>query len=395
MSIETKQDFKNLITNIKSQKNYKEPIAFGITRCDLGQKNREKILQATYPIINWKENFGSSAVFIKAVQDSGKIIDFSKSEFTCSINDEIISNMLSSFKPFIGEAYKSEHKNIQVVNELEKLSKRSMLSDKYQIVLLFEDTKPTSVQSVYLKLYAISMQKVSLRSVNLDGAFGILHNVAWSNGVPIELDYLRENEIELKLNGKYPNIDMVDKFPRFLSHIIPQDNTRILDSSKVRFGAQLAAGTTVMPGASYVNFNAGTLGPVMVEGRISSSAIVGAGSDIGGGASILGVLSGTDGDPITIGEQTLLGANSTTGISIGDRCIIDGGLAIFTGTKIYISDNDIKEISKINNNVKLTNIVKAIELSGLNGIHFRLDSQNGKVIAKRSSKEIKLNKQLH
>jgi 2,3,4,5-tetrahydropyridine-2-carboxylate N-succinyltransferase len=395
MSIETKQDFKNLITNIKSQKNYKEPIAFGITRCDLGQKNREKILQATYPIINWKENLGSSAVFIKAVQDSGKIIDFSKSEFTCSINDEIISNMLSSFKPFIGEAYKSEHKNIQVVNELEKLSKRSMLSDKYQIVLLFEDTKPTSVQSVYLKLYAISMQKVSLRSVNLDGAFGILHNVAWSNGVPIELDYLRENEIELKLNGKYPNIDMVDKFPRFLSHIIPQDNTRILDSSKVRFGAQLAAGTTVMPGASYVNFNAGTLGPVMVEGRISSSAIVGAGSDIGGGASILGVLSGTDGDPITIGEQTLLGANSTTGISIGDGCIIDGGLAIFTGTKIYISDNDIKEISKINNNVKLTNIVKAIELSGLNGIHFRLDSQNGKVIAKRSSKEIKLNKQLH
>ena len=199
----------------------------------------------------------------------------------------------------------------------------------------------------------------------------------------------------LKTTGQYPVIDMVDKFPRFLSHIIPADNTRILDTSKVRFGAQLAAGTTVMPGASYINFNAGTLGPVMVEGRISSSAIVGAGSDVGGGASILGVLSGTDGNPITIGENTLLGANSTTGIPLGDACIIDGGIAIFAGTKITISDDELAKIQEANPEAKLCNVMKAEQLQGLNGIHFRQNSITGQMQASRSTREVKLNADLH
>ena len=201
----------------------------------------------------------------------------------------------------------------------------------------------------------------------------------------------------MKLNATYPNIDSVDKFPRFLQHIIPADNTRILDSSKVRMGAQLANGTTVMPGASYINFNAGTLGAVMVEGRISSSAIVGAGSDVGGGASILGVLSGTDGNPISIGENTLLGANSTCGMPIGDACIIDGGLAIFEGTKITINSNELAKIKEANPEANLDDkeIFKAKELMSLNGIHFRNDSTTGKVIALRSLREVKLNDELH
>ncbi|ELB3527174.1 2,3,4,5-tetrahydropyridine-2,6-carboxylate N-succinyltransferase, partial [Campylobacter coli] len=131
---------------------------------------------------------------------------------------------------------------------------------------------------------------------------GLLSNVAWSDDKPIELEYLRANEMRLKMSNQYPKIDFVDKFPRFLAHIIPEDNTRILESSKVRMGASLAAGTTIMPGASYVNFNAGTTGACMVEGRISSSAIVGEGSDVGGGASILGVLSGTSGNAISVGK---------------------------------------------------------------------------------------------
>lgn len=188
---------------------------------------------------------------------------------------------------------------------------------------------------------------------------------------------------------------MVDKFPRFLSHIIPENNTRILDTSKVRFGAQLAAGTTIMPGASYVNFNAGTLGPVMVEGRISSSAVVGSGSDVGGGASILGVLSGTDGNPITIGENCLLGANSVTGIPLGDGCIIDAGVTILAGTKIFISDDQIVKLQEVNPKVELRNNVKGAELAGLNGIHFRVDSTNGQIVARRSTKEVKLNSDLH
>jgi 2,3,4,5-tetrahydropyridine-2-carboxylate N-succinyltransferase len=160
-------------------------------------------------------------------------------------------------------------------------------------------------------------------------------------------------------------------------------------------GAQLAAGTTVMPGASYINFNAGTLGPVMVEGRISSSAIVGAGSDVGGGASILGVLSGTDGNPISIGENTLLGANSTTGIPLGDACIVDGGVALFAGTKITISDDQITKIKEANPEAKLENLMRADALQGLNGIHFRQDSKTGTYIAMRSTREVVLNADLH
>jgi 2,3,4,5-tetrahydropyridine-2-carboxylate N-succinyltransferase len=133
----------------------------------------------------------------------------------------------------------------------------------------------------------------------------------------------------------------------------------------------------------------------MVEGRISSSAVVGSGSDVGGGASILGVLSGTDGDPITIGENTLLGANSTTGIPLGDGCIIDGGLSIFAGTKVALSDKQIEKLQKINPGAKLENEMKAKDLAGLNGVHFRQNSLTGQYVVKRSTKEVKLNEELH
>jgi 2,3,4,5-tetrahydropyridine-2-carboxylate N-succinyltransferase len=227
-----------------------------------------------------------------------------------------------------------------------------------------------------------------------------LPNVAWSGREPIELEWLRTNEIELKLLGEYPTIDSVDKFPRFLSHVIPADNTRILESSKVRMGAQLAAGTTVMPGASYINFNAGTTGAVMVEGRISSSAIVAKGSDVGGGASILGVLSGTNGNPVGIGENTLLGANSVTGIPLGDGCIVDAGIAILEGTKIGIVPNQLSKIKEVNPNFTFKNsdemqFFKGLDLSGLNGIHFRQNSTNGMIMALRSQREVVLNSELH
>ena len=392
----TKEEFKAKVEQIQSESWYKNPIGFGIAKVDRGQLHKDKILQATYPIVNWGENFGSAAVFMEALKQAGEQIDTTKSELVYSISDDFLANAIEMFRPYIPEAKGEDHKNVQLVSTLANLPKELGLgADDYKIVFIFEDTNPLSVEAVYLKLYALSLGKAQLRQINLNGAFGLLHNVAWSGNMPIELDWLRANELTLKLTGKYPTIDMVDKFPRFLSHIIPADNTRILDASKVRFGAQLAAGTTVMPGASYINFNAGTLGAVMVEGRISSSAIVGAGSDVGGGASILGVLSGTDGNPISIGENTLLGANSTTGIPLGDGCIVDGGLAIFAGTKIAISDEQIKKIQEVNPEANLSNLQRADTLQGLNGIHFRQNSQTGQYIAKRSTREVKLNRELH
>jgi 2,3,4,5-tetrahydropyridine-2-carboxylate N-succinyltransferase len=394
MSINTVEEFKALVSEVKAQEGYKEAIAFGIARVDRGQKNAEKILQANFGLINWNENFGSSAVFIKALQDANRSVDFSGSEFVTTINEKFVANALASFAPYLSEATGEAHKNIQVIKTLADMGD---IGKDFRIVFLFEDANAQSVEAVYLKLYALSQAKAPLRSVNLNGAFGILSNVAWVGNTPYELDYLRENEIEMKLNGTYPAVDAVDKFPRFLQHIIPADNTRILEASKVRMGAQLAGGTTVMPGASYINFNAGTLGSVMVEGRISSSAIVGAGSDVGGGASILGVLSGTDGNPISIGENTLLGANSTCGIPLGDACIIDGGLAIFAGTKLSIRADELSKINEANPEVSLEEKAsyRADELQGLNGLHFRQDSLSGAVIVRRSTREVTLNSELH
>jgi len=397
MAIETitsTEEFKKLVEDVKASEGYREPIAFGIARVDRGQKNAEKVLQANYAVVNWQENFGSAAVFMKALQEAKCTVDCSGSEFVATINDNFVHNAMAAFAPYLTEATGDAHLNVQVVKTLANLED---IGKDFRITFLFEDGNPESVEAVYLKLYALSLAKAPLRGINLNGAFGILSNVAWVGNTPFELEYLRENEIEMKLTGTFPKIDSVDKFPRFLQHIIPADNTRILDASKVRMGAQIAAGTTVMPGASYINFNAGTLGPVMVEGRISSSAIVGSGSDVGGGASILGVLSGTDGNPISIGENTLLGANSVTGLPLGDACIVDAGITILAGTKIIITPDELEKIKAANPEATLENetIFKGEALQGLDGIHFRQDSTTGEVIARRSTREVKLNEDLH
>ena len=394
------EEFKALIKKTESIEGYRKPVGFGIARVDRGQLNSEKILQASFPVINWEENFGSAAVFVAALEESGIKVDFSGSEFVCEIKKKFVKNAMNAFSPYLNDAFGDAHKNVQVISMLDWIRKTDKLRGEYKIVFLFEDDAPKSVEAVYLKLYALSTAKAPLRSLNLNGAFGVLENVAWSNGIPIELDWLRANEIEMKLQGTFPIIESVDKFPRFLSHVIPADNTRILDASKVRMGAQLSPGTTVMPGASYINFNAGTTGSVMVEGRISSSAIVGKGSDVGGGASILGVLSGTDGNPIAIGENTLLGANSVTGIPLGDGCIVDAGIAILEGTKIGISPSSATKIKEVNPSFTCKDsdevqFVKGIDLAGFNGIHFRQNSTNGMIMALRSQREVVLNSDLH
>ena len=396
--IQTTDAFKALIEKIKTTtKGYKDPLAFGIARVDLGQLNIDKPLQATYPIINWDENFGSAAIFIQALADQGIAVDFSQSEVVCNINLQFLKDCLNAFTPYSDEAHGDAHKNIQVVSALySQIINSGSLEGEFRVCFIFQDAPCQSVEATYLKLYAISLAKVGLREINLNGAFKALPNVAWSNGQPIELDYLREFEIELKLANEYPHIDFVDKFPRFLQHIIPAENTRILDTAKVRFGAQLAAGTTVMPGASYINFNAGTTGASMVEGRISSSAIVGDGSDVGGGASILGVLSGTDGNPISIGKNCLLGANSVCGIPLGDGCIIDAGLAILEGTKIGIYPEELEKIREVNKGVTIEGeVFKGKQLAFFNGLHFRQNSLTGEITASRSTREVKLNAELH
>jgi len=246
-------------------------------------------------------------------------------------------------------------------------------------VVINLDEKPKDAADVYLRLHLLSHRFVAPHSINLDGIFGLLANVVWTSVGACEVEGFEK--IRPQLQSKFGNLVVysVDKFPRMIDYVVP-DSVRIADGNRVRLGAYLSPGTTVMH-EGFVNFNAGTLGKSMVEGRISAGVVVGDGSDIGGGASIMGTLSGGGKEVISIGERTLLGANSGIGISLGDDCVVEAGVYITAGSKISLPDG---------------NIVKAKELSGANNLLFRRNSQSGALEAvAKSGKWAGLNSALH
>jgi len=238
---------------------------------------------------------------------------------------------------------------------------------------------PKDVADVYLRLHLLSHRLVKPHGINLDNIFALLPNVVWTSVGACEINSF--DQVRLALQNKYGNLTVysVDKFPRMIDYVIPE-GVRIADGDRVRLGAYLSAGTTVMH-EGFVNFNAGTLGKSMVEGRISSGVVVGDGSDIGGGASIMGTLSGGGKEVISIGERTLLGANSGAGISLGNDCVIEAGVYITAGSKILLPDGKI---------------VKAKELSGANNLLFRRNSQSGSLeVVPKSGSWSGLNSVLH
>ena len=239
------------------------------------------------------------------------------------------------------------------------------------------------VVSAYLKLHLISYKFVLPNSINLDGLFNALPNVAWTNKGPISIDEIDQELLNSKQNKNDLFIRSLDKFPQLVDYIIPK-NVRIADTSRVRLGAYLSPGTTIMH-EGFVNFNAGTLGTAMIEGRISAGVVVGDNSDLGGGCSTMGTLSGGNNIKISIGENCLIGANAGVGIPLGDNCTIEAGLYITAGTKI--------EVYKENGEVEA--VLKGAGLSNCSNLVFLRNSQNGKVIAKVNQKSINLNSELH
>lgn len=237
------------------------------------------------------------------------------------------------------------------------------------------------IRDAYLKLHLLSHKFVLPNTINLEGLFTILPNIVWTNQGPIALEEIDARLNESKFHGNNLYIRSIDKFPCITDYVIPK-KVRIADSSRVRLGAYLGEGTTIMH-EGFVNFNAGTLGKAMIEGRISSGVVVGNNSDLGGGSSTMGTLSGGNDVKISIGENCLLGANSGIGISLGDNCTVEAGLYITAGTKVTINEN---------NNTKL---VKASNLSGLSNLLFYRDSTNGMVVAKDNIKVSELNEALH
>lgn len=238
-----------------------------------------------------------------------------------------------------------------------------------------------NVEGAYLKLQLLSNKFVLPNSININGLFSNIPNVVWTNQGPISIEEIDKKLYESKLNNNDLHIKSVDKFPCLTDYIVPR-KVRIADTSRVRLGAYLSEGTTIMH-EGFVNFNAGTLGSAMIEGRISAGVVVGNNSDIGGGASTMGTLSGGNETKIFIGENCLLGANSGIGISLGDNCTVEAGLYLTSGTKVTIFDNDVSKI------------IKAVELSGKPNILYYRDSTNGKVIAAENNKISDLNKELH
>jgi len=219
---------------------------------------------------------------------------------------------------------------------------------------------PGDTYDAYLRLHLISHRLIRPHGCNLDGIFGLLANVVWTNHGPCAVDDFEETRLRLRATGEPVQVFGVDKFPRMTDYVLPA-GVRIADADRVRLGAHLASGTTVMH-EGFVNFNAGTLGVSMVEGRISAGVVIGDGSDIGGGASIMGTLSGGGKEVVRVGEGCLIGANAGIGISLGDNCVVEAGCYVTAGTKLRLPDGSV---------------AKARELSGRSGLLFRRNSVTG------------------
>ncbi|MEI6897805.1 MAG: 2,3,4,5-tetrahydropyridine-2,6-dicarboxylate N-succinyltransferase [Psychromonas sp.] len=328
-------------------------------------KNRDqKIIEAFFPnpLLNPSDDL---------VAVIGALVGYQGGNATIEISTEIAEQLSAAFNGA------DETANADFASAATQ-SKQPLL-----LTILACDEAPLTVAEGYLKLQLISHRLVKPHGVVLDGIFGVLHNIAWTNQGPIDLPELADRQIEARLKGQTINVDCVDKFPKMVDYIVPS-GVRIADTARVRLGAHVGEGTTVMH-EGFINFNAGTTGVSMVEGRISAGVMVGEGSDIGGGASIMGTLSGGGKMIIKIGENSLLGANAGLGIPLGNRCTIESGLYVTAGSKVKMLDNQGNEAG----------FVKARELANKDDLLFRRNSLTGQIECLANKSAVELNNMLH
>ncbi len=289
------------------------------------------------------------------------------------------------FKSLGMGAHNENSPELAALVSFEGVDERRDVSIRTSAISIDLDTAPSSTQDAYLRLHALSSLLVKPNELNLEGIFGHLPIVAWTNAGPMAPQTAVDRRMELQRDGI--QVYALDKFPRLTDYVQPA-GVRIADAARVRLGAYLSPGTTVMH-EGFVNFNAGTLGAAMVEGRISQGVVIGDGSDIGGGASTMGTLSGGGTEKISIGERTLLGANAGIGISLGDDCVVEAGLYITSNTKVVVADG-----APLASGQRPT--VKARELSGRNGLLFWRNSVTGAIeVRSREGQGIQLNQTLH
>ncbi|MFI0474337.1 2,3,4,5-tetrahydropyridine-2,6-dicarboxylate N-succinyltransferase [Halomonas sp. HMF6819] len=261
----------------------------------------------------------------------------------------------------------------------------SLADSQRPLVAMFIDTDeaPQSAPEVYLKLHLLSHRLVKPHGLDLTGMFGLLRNIAWTSEGAIDIEELAQRRLKARLAGRPLSVDCVDKFPKMTDYVVPA-GIRIGDTARVRLGAYLGEGTTVMH-EGFVNFNAGAEGPGMIEGRISAGVFVGKGSDLGGGCSTMGTLSGGGNIVIKVGEGCLIGANAGIGIPLGDRCTVEAGLYITAGTKVTLLDDQKNEVKTVSGR----------ELAGQNDLLLRRNSQTGRVECLTNKSAVALNEALH
>lgn len=305
---------------------------------------------------------------------------------------DIAPELAAAVKPFSGNSPLADEATLGLAAALEHAGYRELagltrrLEDSQRpaaCVLLESDVAPTGVPEAYLKLHLISHRLIRPHGTNLEGMFGLLPNVAWTSEGAIAIDELPERQLAARLRGETLEVSCVDKFPKMTNYVVPR-GVRIAHTARVRLGAYLGEGTTVMH-EGFVNFNAGTEGPGMIEGRISAGVSIGAHSDLGGGCSTMGTLSGGGNIIISVGERCLIGANAGIGIPLGDRCTVEAGLFVTAGTRTAVLDNDGNTVDT----------VKARELAGKPDLLFRRNSTSGRVECLTNRAAIALNEMLH
>ncbi|MEY3416606.1 MAG: 2,3,4,5-tetrahydropyridine-2,6-dicarboxylate N-succinyltransferase [Bacteroidota bacterium] len=382
----TKELFKAHVAQIENKENYQKPIAFAL---GIRRTKGDKTLDVFYPHINFNTAFGTAALLLETTQYSANTNGF------VSVSKAQLAQVFDQFKAFHDEM--ELHPNIGLVKNL--LDAPAVNHAYYQLDIIayffFEnESAVASTEEGYFKLQCLSQLHVKPHQIKLDGVFGKLNNIAWTNYGPILTAHLSAEKMRHLFLGQELVVSHVDKFPYMVNYTI-QDGVRVAAGSQVRLGAHLASGTTVMP-AGYVNFNAGTLGTAMVEGRISGGVVVGDNTDIGGGASIMGTLSGGNKNVISLGEKCLMGANAGTGISLGFGCTIEAGLYITASAKIHLYDGNNKPVNLEGKPVaEGENVVKAMALNGKDKLLFIRNSETGTVICKPNPKTIELNASLH
>jgi 2,3,4,5-tetrahydropyridine-2-carboxylate N-succinyltransferase len=339
------------------------PAAFGIGVATAGDSDEVPCLEVYFPMPNFGSNFGTAAVLAAVTGYAGGNVTYGLAATDASI-------ALDALSVFDGDG--QSHSNIEALKGLYQSA-----PEKVRCVVFIEDlvsTGPASVPEAYLRLHLLSHRLVRPNEVNLDGIFSVLPNVAWTSAGPM-LPHLASRRLALREPGF--KIYAVDKFPPMLDYVVPS-GVRIADGARVRLGAYLAEGTTVMH-EGFVNYNAGTLGRSMVEGRISQGVVVGEGSDLGGSASTMGTLSGGGKERVSVGARTLIGANAGIGIALGDDCVVEAGLYVTAGMPVWYNGKR----------------VKARELSGKNGLRFIRNGLDGGVAVSDRANTAALNEALH